>query len=271
MEIERFKFGLFENDFITSGFDELDNITGGWQKGDLIMIAAPKRMGKTAFALSMLHNHIVKNSNSFIWLSTFLSTNQFSKMFYCNHTQWKIEEIIKSKLNDTLTNEVKELFRLNDFYFHDKPNLNCIKIQQILESFNPDTMPECVIIDNLNYLEFNDLDKIANEELTNKKLFELKGIARKFNIVIIVLFDCEFPEIAGKDEFCVDFIKLNFDKSLIDTLCFIYRPEYYKVVETEVGESTLGKAFFIVGINRGLTGSVLFDYNSRIFSFKQCS
>ena len=136
---------------------------------------------------------------------------------------------------------------------------------------SPDTLPECIIIDNLNYLEYNDLDKIANEELTNKKLFELKGIARKFNIAIIVLFDCEFSAIDGKNEFSADSVKLNFETSLIDTLCFIYRPEYYKVVENEVGESTLGKAFFIVGINRGLTGSVLFDYNSKTFSFKQCS
>lgn len=132
-------------------------------------------------------------------------------------------------------------------------------------------MPECVIIDNLNYLEYNALDKIANEELTNKKLLELKGIARKFNIVIIVLFDCVFPAIDEKDEFSADSVKLNFETSLIDTLCFIFRPEYYKVVENDIGESTLGKAFFIVGINRGLTGSVLFDYNSKTFSFKQCS
>lgn len=73
MKQERFSFGLFENDSITSGFNELDNITGGWLKGDLIMIAAPKRMGKTAFAISMLRNNLLM-SNKFshrlqIWTS----------------------------------------------------------------------------------------------------------------------------------------------------------------------------------------------------------
>ena len=273
MELERFSFGLLENDSITTGFNDLDNISGGWQRGDLIMIAAPARMGKTVFTLSMLRNNMVLNKNSFIWFSTFLSSNQFRRMFFCNHTDKVIEDIIngKVKLEKTLVNEVNELFKNNDFYFYDKPNLTIKLINQILETFNSDTLPECLIIDNLNYLDFNKTEQFSNQKLTNKELIELKGLARKFNISIIVLFECVFPKLDGTDEFCVDSVRLGFDISLVDNLCYIYRPEFYKIIENEVGESTLGKAFFIISQSRYKTGSVLFEYNPKTFSFKQCS
>ena len=46
---------------LASGFRDLDNITSGWQKSDLIILAARPAMGKTAFALSMAKNIAVNN------------------------------------------------------------------------------------------------------------------------------------------------------------------------------------------------------------------
>ena len=67
-------FKLFDNELslntISSGFPELDNIIGGWQRGNLIMIAAPSRMGKTAFALSMLRHYLLLENKSGIWFSS---------------------------------------------------------------------------------------------------------------------------------------------------------------------------------------------------------
>ena len=41
---------------IPSGFDDIDNVTSGWQNSELIIIAARPGMGKTAFVLSMARN-----------------------------------------------------------------------------------------------------------------------------------------------------------------------------------------------------------------------
>ena len=41
---------------VPSGFTELDRITNGWQKSDLIIVAARPGMGKTAFTLAMAKN-----------------------------------------------------------------------------------------------------------------------------------------------------------------------------------------------------------------------
>ena len=45
---------------VPSGFSELDRVTSGWQKSDLVILAARPGMGKTAFVLSMARNTAVK-------------------------------------------------------------------------------------------------------------------------------------------------------------------------------------------------------------------
>jgi len=264
-------FKFFENDFllnsIPTGFPELDKITRGWLRGNLIMIAAPPRMGKTAFALSMLKNNLVLGNSSGIWFSTFLSKNQFTHMFICNYLEIDIKEITFGKVEQKIINEINELFKCNDFYFNDNPNLSIKKVNQILASFKNNTLPDFIIIDSLNYYEFNTSGQNIAENLTNLKLLELKAIARRFNIPVVVFYDCKFPNITTS-EFCTEFVKLKFNRYLIDTLCYIYRPEYFKITENEVGESTLGKAFFIVAQNRGKTGTVLFTYKPEYFKFK---
>jgi len=267
------QFKIFENELslnsISSGFQELDILIGGWQRGDLIMIASPTRMGKTAFALSMLKNNLVLGNTSGIWFSTFLSRNQFTHMFISNYGEIDIKEITFGKVEQNLINKINELFKCNDFYFYDNPNLSSKKINQFLADLNIDNLPDFILVDNLNYFELNTSKKNTVKKQTNNKLVELKGIARRFNIPVIVLYDCDFPE-CKTSEFCTQFVKLNFNRYLIDTLCYIYRPEYFKIIENEVGESTMCKAFFIVAQNRGKTGSVLFEYKPKFFKFKLC-
>jgi replicative DNA helicase len=123
-------FNFSENDlllnYVPSGFTELDKITGGWLRGNLIMIAAPFRMGKTAFALSIMHNNLLLENSSVIWFSTFLSKNQFTRMFVSHYAEIKIEEINLGKIDQKLISEINEVFITHDFYFYDNPNLNTL-------------------------------------------------------------------------------------------------------------------------------------------------
>ena len=190
-------------------------------------------------------------------------------MFLSHYIEIKIEDIIIGKIDQKIISEINQLFEIHDFYFYDNPNLSIKKINQILADFNTDNLPDFIIIDNLNYFELIASEQITKEKSTNKKLIELKSIARRFNIPVLVLYDCILPD-SKTSEFCTQFVKLKFNRYLIDTLCYIYRPEYYKIIENEIGESTLGKAFFIVVQNRGKTGSVLFNYLPQYFKFNEC-
>jgi replicative DNA helicase len=258
---------LMQDSVIKSGFNDIDQITYGWQNGNLIMIAAPARMGKTPFALSMLLNAVDKFDYSFMWFSTYLSVNQLGSMLICNQEGITSEQLSSKKTNDKLMTESISKNKFISLYFDDQPNLNSEKINRTIESFIENNVPDCIIVDDLNYLCLNSSNTVTDVyDSTNIKLLGLKSLARKFNIPVIVLYECDFPENMGS-EFEIEQIKLDFKSSLVDTLCFLFRPEYYKVIEYGNGVSTLGNAHFIIAQNRGLTGEVILKYDPIHFKF----
>ena len=66
-----------------SGFPEIDKLTCGFQRGEMIVISGLPYMGKSAFLLSMI-NH---RQSKIIYFSTRLSSNQLTKMLICNYAE----------------------------------------------------------------------------------------------------------------------------------------------------------------------------------------
>ena len=69
---------------LASGFDDLDKMTSGWQKSDLIIIAARPAMGKTAFVLSMARNIAINNKVPLAMFSLEMSNVQLVNRLIIN-------------------------------------------------------------------------------------------------------------------------------------------------------------------------------------------
>lgn len=260
---------IMNNSTVKSGFDNIDKITSGWQNGNLIMIAAPSRMGKTPFALSMLLNAVEKYEYCFMWFSTHLSLNQLGNMLICNQEGITIDQLFSEKTNMNYMDKLMNKNKFISLYFDDQPYLNSAKIDSTIESFVEVNMPDCIIIDNMNYLDLNCSNSVTNNyDSINIKLLDLKSLARKYNIPVIVLYEYNFPEDMGSD-FKKEQIKLDFKSSLVDTLCYLYRPEYNKVIEYKNGESTLGNAHLIIIQNHGKSGEVILKFDPLHYKFLQ--
>lgn len=261
--IENALHKYLRNPRVMSGFEKIDDLTSGWERGTLIMIAAPKRMGKTPFAISMMLNGLTRFNYGYLWYSTNLSVSQLMRMVVSNHTGMSIDMNILQPVEVAALNDLFRQYRMMNMHFEDEPGLSCKRIDKQLESLKSQQLPDCIVVDNLNSLNFrgfmSETDEIRN---TNANLVELKSIARKYDIPVVVLYECEFPENMGAD-FSKEEVNLNFKHTLVDTLCFIYRPEYYKVVENANGESTLGTAVFSISGNNAFTDdlALLYDFN----------
>ena len=217
------------NTRILSGFETIDDITSGWERGTLIMIAAPERMGKTPFAISMLINGLTRFNYGYTWYSTNLSVSQLMHMLVSNQTGMSIDMNILQPVEVSALNDLFRQYRMMNMNFEDEPDLNCKKINKQLEEMRNIKLPDCVIVDSLNYLNFSgsmsEKEEIRN---INSNLVELKAIARKYDIPVIVLYEFDFDENIGA-EFVMENLTLNFKHMLVDTLCFIYR---YEIVWT---------------------------------------
>lgn len=69
------------NETIYTGFPDLDKLTGGFKKGELILIAGRPAMGKTSFALSIMENILNQDKKVLIFYLKSLY-NKLLKEFY---------------------------------------------------------------------------------------------------------------------------------------------------------------------------------------------
>ena len=99
---------------LQSGFKKLDEITSGWQKSDLVIIAARPAMGKTALVLSMAKNIAVNFKNPIGVFSLEMSNVQLVNRLIVNVCQIQGEKIKSGRLNDheweRLDSKIKELY-----------------------------------------------------------------------------------------------------------------------------------------------------------------
>jgi len=255
---------------IKTGFKELDMFSAGWQQSELIVIAAPPKMGKTAFALSVLNNSMLDSELGAHWFSTNLSKLQLTKMLICNNLNVALHALLRSNSDLSLIKEISDNFRFTGVAFNDSPFLTINDIDKILsdeyEAYGKIT-DNVVIIDNVNQLNY--LDN-SNLELTDK-FYQLKALARKYEIPIICLLDTDIPKSYFEDyETSLRVMEQNKVRdSSIDTLIQIFRPEYYGITEFEDGKSCLGFADIIVSGRAVKYGTVRLKYDQQSFKFSE--
>ncbi|MGZ3901767.1 MAG: replicative DNA helicase, partial [Bacteroidia bacterium] len=85
---------------VPSGFTALDRITGGWQKSDLLILAARPGMGKTAFVVSMAKNAAVEFNKPVAIFSLEMSSLQLVKRLISSETEIPQDKILKGNLDD---------------------------------------------------------------------------------------------------------------------------------------------------------------------------
>ena len=265
---------------IKSGFPELDKITNGWNNGDLIVIAARPAMGKSAFGMSLLKEIAVKNRIPTAFFSLEMSSNQA-----INRLRMVLSKVDGAKIKvydngytDTLNEEEKR--RLEDagkqmdiapIYLDDSPSLSIHELSQQAIRLVSDFQIKLIIVDYLQLMNSGLLFSDRNEEMAYI-IRRLKALAKDLNIPIIAFSQQnrgaeDSVGIEGKRPKLRD-LRGNTIEEDADVICFIHRPEYYKIYSDENGNDLHGKTEIIVAKNRnGNTGIARLNFNGECSSF----
>ena len=176
---------------LPSGFYDLDSLTQGFQKSDLIIVAGRPSMGKTAFCLNIAINIVKKSKLPVLFFSLEMSKEQLA--YRLLSTEARINPI--RLRNGYLTNHdwlnlhtrIKELSSL-PLFIDDTPNLSIqdirSKIKKVLFEQNKIGL---IVIDYLQLMQTSNL-KIDNRVQELSQLTRaLKNLAREFNIPVIAL------------------------------------------------------------------------------------
>ncbi len=260
---------------LQSGFKKLDEITSGWQKSDLVIIAARPAMGKTALVLSMARNIAVNFKNPIGVFSLEMSNVQLVNRLIVNVCQIQGEKIKSGRLNDheweRLDSKIKELYDA-PIFVDDTPSLSIFELRTKARRLVREHDVKVIVIDYLQLMNASGMNYGSREQEVSMISRSLKGLAKELDIPIIALSQLnrgvESRQGEGKRPQLSDLRESGAIEQDADIVCFIHRPEYYKITEDEYG-STIGLAEIIVAKHRnGPTGLVRMRFESEYALFK---
>lgn len=276
------KLGIFKYEYvgeraIQSGFTELDKITFGWKKGELIVIGGRPAMGKTALAISLVRNIAILNRTPIAYFSLEMSTVQFMNRFLLNVGSVEINHTESyTKKEQTLLDDADKIIEDAPIFLDDAPALSVQELRTKASRLVREHQVKLIIIDYLQLMNASGMSYSNREEEVSVITRSLKALAMELNIPIIALSQLNRREncegIDGKRPQLSDLRESRTIEQDADMICFIHRPEYYRIFQDEKGNDLHGMAEIIVAKNRnGKMGDTLLKFSSQIARFDNIS
>jgi replicative DNA helicase len=244
---------------VPSGFTALDRVTSGWQKSDLVIIAARPAMGKTAFVLSVLRNAAVDHSRPVAIFSLEMSSVQLVNRLISAEAELDSEKIKKGSLADyeweQLVHKTGKLSKA-PLFVDDTPALSILELRAKCRKLKAQHDIQLIVID---YLQLMSGDTKGGGQGGNREQEiasisrALKKIAKELNIPVIALSQLSRAvETRGGDKRpqLSDLRESGAIEQDADMVMFLYRPEYYGITEDEEGHSTAGVGEVIIAKHR---------------------
>ncbi|MCQ2112732.1 MAG: replicative DNA helicase [Bacteroidaceae bacterium] len=260
---------------ISSGFEDLDKMTNGWQKSDLIIIAARPAMGKTAFVLSMARNIAITNKIPVAMFSLEMSNVQLVNRLIVNVCNITGDKIRSGQLApyewEQLHSKISEMYD-SPLYIDDTPSLSVFELRTKARRLVREHGVQLIIIDYLQLMNASGMSYGSRQEEVSTISRNLKGLAKELNVPIIALSQLNRgieTRIANSNNNAGEEMKDTHRPQLADLresgaieqdadmVCMIHRPEYYKIHKDSFGNDTKGIAEIIIAKHRnGQVGDV---------------
>ena len=258
---------------VTSGFQALDKLTLGWQKSDLIIIAARPAMGKTAFVLSMAKNMAVDKNIPVAVFSLEMSSVQLVNRIICSMAEVPSSVLKTGHLTDQQWSAVEskvDILKNAPMYIDDTPALSISEFRSKIRRLKTLYNIQIAIVDYLQLMTAGSNMQSREQEVSTISR-NLKAIAKEIEIPIIALSQLSRQvEQRGGDKRpqLSDLRESGAIEQDADMVIFIHRPEYYKLYTDEAGNSLIGVAEIIVAKHRnGAVDDVRLKFKSEFTQF----
>jgi replicative DNA helicase len=257
---------------LPSGFYDLDAITQGFQKSDLIIIAGRPSMGKTAFGLNIALNLIKNSKFPVLFFSLEMSKEQIMYRLLAMETNINQMKLKSGKLsqNDWLKlNKVIKIFSKFPFFIDDTFNLSIQNIQSKIKTilFERNEIG-LIIIDYIQLIQNSKLKTENRVQELSQITRSLKTLAREFNIPIIALSQLSrnVENRIDKKPVLSDLKESGSIEQDADLVILLYRNNYY--ISSPSEEQTSQLIDLIIAKQRnGPTGTVKLKFDEKYTRF----
>lgn len=243
---------------VPSGFFELDDLLGGFQKSDLIIVAARPSMGKTAFAMSAVRNAAIDHGVPVAVFSLEMATIQLATRLISAEARINAHNVrtgkFKAEEGAKISRTVHKLSKA-PIYIDDTPSISILELRAKARRLKNEKNIGLIVIDYLQLI-VSSYNMESREREISTISRSLKALAKELNIPVIALSQLNRQVEARTDKkpMLSDLRESGSIEQDADVVIFLYRPEVYGVTQYSGGdmngESTEGVAEVIIGKQR---------------------
>ena len=264
-EIEEAKNKTDDLTGVPTGFTDLDKLTSGWQKTDLIILAARPAVGKTAFCLNLAMNAALNPGQPFpvAFFSLEMGAGQLVKRMLAAVTEVTMDAITKGRMQEhefiQMTQRMTKLASA-PIFIDDQAALNIFELRAKARRLKQKHDIKMIIIDYLQLMQ-GSIERGGNREQEISKISrDLKALAKELEIPVMALSQLNRSVESRKESKVPQLSDLRESGAIeqdADMVMFLYRPEYYGIENDEMGQPIEGETHVHIAKHRnGSTDTV---------------
>lgn len=252
---------------VPTGYKEMDRLTCGLQKSDLIVVAGRPSMGKTALALNIVEHAAVEANVVCAVFSLEMSKEQLVQRMLCSRA-----EVDASKLRGGFLNEsdwpkltrAAGLISEAPIFIDDSPAINVLELRAKARRLQKNCGLGLVVVDYLQLMR--GIGRIESREREISEISRaLKALAKELRVPVVALSQLNRGVEARQDKRpqLADLRESGAIEQDADVIAFVYRDEMYNRESPDAG-----KAEIIIGKQRnGPTGKLMLAFRGNITRF----
>jgi len=254
---------------IPSGFEQLDEMTAGFQPGDLVIVASRPSVGKTSFALNIMHHLAVAEGIPSAIFSLEMSAEQLVIRLLSLEAMVSSQKIKTGRLNDSEIERILEATRrLQEvpIYIDDTPSIHILELKAKARRIVRDAKARILFVDYLQLIRGLRAENRVQEISGISQA--LKALAKELQVPVVALSQLSRAPEHRRDDKRPRLADLRESGSIeqdADVVLFLFRPEMYSREPSEVS----GLTEVIIGKQRnGPTGTVKFTFLKDFMKFE---
>jgi replicative DNA helicase len=217
---------------IPTGFAELDRMTAGFQRNDLIIVGARPSVGKTAFALNIAQNVATKTEENVAIFSLEMGAEQLVMRMLCAEGNINAQNLRTGSLTDEdwrkLTMAMGSLSNAG-IYIDDTPGVRIGEIRSKCRRLKQEHGLGMILIDYLQLIQGDGRSGDNRQQEVSEISRSLKALARELKVPVIALSQLSrgVEQRQDKRPMMSDIRESGSIEQDADIVAFLYRDDYY--------------------------------------------
>ena len=256
---------------IPTGFQPLDDLIGGFERGKVYVIGGRPCIGKEEFMLSMIIDIIMESKLPVLLFSTNYQKADYVQRLLAIHCDIPVMHLFQGLLDvhewEKLDKRIGDLVDA-PLYLHDSLDLPLNELVETARNCIRERDVHIIFIDCLQMIDFVKDDETPSDRVA-KVMLSLKQLACITNVPIVVGSmlnrGLEYREgLEGKQPHLMDLMNSSYIEGLADVIMMVHRPEYYHIYQDDNGRDMHGQIEIIVKKNAlKPINSIYLDYHEK--------